>query len=333
MKTLLKKLFLTLFSTVVALCLGEILFRVVPLANMELDTDIIWDKQKPDLGEEDKNVRTMIHGQKFREEEIGEEIFEEDITRILFLGDSFTEGAHVKDSHRFSDQLEVLLNEEMIGREPSRKVHIFNAGKGGTSPYFWERYFRFLQPTYKPHTVFAIFFLRDGTDLKTAVHRNKEIIDPIMKKYQSLPLYGTSKMMGYLYNKLAWKEFSTQFKKELVSSYLGSFEEQKAWRVQKAALSRISAQCKKNYIPFHLIIFPLLYNLRDYEFHDVEERIKEFAANQGIPVFSLTPGFEGEDARSLWVSRYDQHPNKKGHSIAAGTLLPYLRKSIGWLDE
>jgi len=333
MKPVLKKLILVLASTAITLCLAEILFRVAPISSLELDTDIIWDQQKPKTGDEEKHSRAVIAGQRFREDKIDAEIYGEDFTRVLFLGDSFTEGAHVEMGDRFSDRLEILLNGERIDEGSSSRIHIFNAGKGGTSPYFWERYLRVLQPVYKPHAVFAIFFLRDGTDLKTAVHRNKEIIDPIMKKYKGLPLYGTSKLLSYLYNKLAWQEFSNRFKEELVSSYLGSAEERIAWRRQKAALRKISAHCENNGIPFHLIIFPLLYNLRDYEFQEVEDEIEKFAAKRDIPVFSLTPGFEGHDARSLWVSRYDQHPNSEGHAIAARTLLPYLRKSIDGMER
>ncbi len=182
MKTFLKKLFVVLLSTAVGLCLAELVFRVVPFSSMELDADIIWNEQKPDLGKDYKDARTVIRGQAFREERFGAEVFGEGFTRVLFLGDSFTAGANVRDCHRFSERLEIMLNEEMAGKGSLQRIHIFNAGRGGTSPIVWERYYKILQPVYKPHAVFAVFFLRDGTDLKTAVLQNKEIIDPIMQR-------------------------------------------------------------------------------------------------------------------------------------------------------
>ena len=90
----------------------------------------------------------------------------------------------------------------------------------------------------------------------------------------------------------------------------------------------ISDACKKNSVPFHLVIFPMLFNLKNYEFHDVEEEIIRFANNHQIPVYSLTPGFLGKEDHSLWVANNDQHPNEKGHQIAATRLLEYMRLSI-----
>jgi hypothetical protein len=94
----------------------------------------------------------------------------------------------------------------------------------------------------------------------------------------------------------------------------------------------MAARCASLGIPFHLVLFPLLFDLESYAFADVEAEIGRFAADAGLPVFSLTPGFLGQDARSLWVSRFDQHPNEEGHEIAAKTLLPYLRSSLDRLE-
>ena len=71
-------------------------------------------------------------------------------------------------------------------------------------------------------------------------------------------------------------------------------------------------ECKNTSVPFHLAIFPLLFNLKRYEFHDVEDGIIRFANGHQIPVYSLTPGFLGEEDHSLWVANNDQHPTKKG---------------------
>ena len=34
------------------------------------------------------------------------------------------------------------------------------------------------------------------------------------------------------------------------------------------------------------------------------------------------------DERELWVSRRDQHPNARGHHVAAEALSPYLHKVL-----
>lgn len=86
-------------------------------------------------------------------------------------------------------------------------------------------------------------------------------------------------------------------------------------------------------IPFHLVIFPILLDLDDYKFSAVENEIARFAKANDIQVFSLTPGFLGEDDRSLWVSPVNQHPNAEGHRIAADTLYPYLLDAIMRADH
>ena len=132
-------------------------------------------------------------------------------------------------------------------------------------------------------------------------------------------------LFKYFYNKLAWKEFTVNLKQKLISSYLGSKEDTATWRREQESLLVISDACKKKSLPFHLVIFPLLSNLKDYEFYDVEAEIIRFANNHQIPVYSLTQGFLGEEDHSLWVANNDQHPNEKGHQIAANTLLKYMR--------
>jgi lysophospholipase L1-like esterase len=45
-------------------------------------------------------------------------------------------------------------------------------------------------------------------------------------------------------------------------------------------------------------------------------------------VFSLTPGFVGQVSESLWLSKDDQHPNEKGHQVAADALYPYVKNVV-----
>ena len=74
--------------------------------------------------------------------------------------------------------------------------------------------------------------------------------------------------------------------------------------------------------------FPLLFDFDDYRYFDIERGIERFAEEEGIPVASLTSGFLGRDAESLWVASNDQHPNEEGHRIAADTLYPHIQAMI-----
>jgi lysophospholipase L1-like esterase len=75
----------------------------------------------------------------------------------------------------------------------------------------------------------------------------------------------------------------------------------------------------------------LLFDFDDYRYFDIEREIERFAEEEGIPVASLTSGFLGRDAESLWVASNDQHPNEEGHRIAADTLYPHIQAMISGL--
>ena len=67
-----------------------------------------------------------------------------------------------------------------------------------------------------------------------------------------------------------------------------------------------------------------------YPFRRICDLLQEFAVQHGMPVHNLLPDFMGEDAPSLWVSSRNQHPNERGHQIAADSMLPFVK---GLLDS
>lgn len=300
----------------------------------ELSADVIWEAQRPESYGKDRFRRARAGGFHFREPAPGDSVFAPSTWRVLFLGDSFTAGDGIESaSDRFSDLIEERLNSAFVAGERAERVHLFNAGKSGANPDQWLRFFTEIEPLYHPHAVFAIFFLRDGTRLGTSLRFNRELIAPIRARYEAMPLYGSSRLMRTIYTRFAWRDYTRMFKRKLISSYLGSERERAEWTRQQAALLQIAERCCQGGIAFHLIIFPMLFDLKDYEFGAVEEQIEDFARRNRLALFSLTPGFIGRDERSLWVASNDQHPNEEGHRIAAQTLLPYVEESLRALSR
>lgn len=251
------------------------------------------------------------------------------VRRLLLLGDSFTEGAGVpRAADRFGDLVESWLNEELAASGSPLRVHAFNAGKGASSPVHWVEYQRFFAAWYRPDAVVAVFFLRDGAPLSTSLKLNRAIIEPIRRRWRARPLYEESALLRFFYERFAWREYDREFRRRLTAAYLGSGPERDYGELQQAALREIAADCRARGIRFHLVIFPMLLELDDYPFFEVERAIETFAAEAGIPSFSLTPGFEGLEDRTLWVAPNDQHPNEEGHRVAAATLLPYLGREV-----
>lgn len=331
------QLLILLVSFLLSIGMIEGIFRALQGFYPELSVDVIAADQQVLRNLDRKRayipMKKMIE-QAFLDLRVDPKLFGSEYTRVLFLGDSFTQGAGIKDwRNRFSNVLESRINDEAQRAESPQRLDIFNAGIGGTNPIHWIGYFERIAPVYRPDVVFAIFFLRDGALVPTSVVENKAEIKPIRAKYRSMPAYEWSATLRYVYNKLAWKEYGEQYKQKITSAYVGTRKETATWRKRRQSLLRIADECEAKGIAFHLVIFPMLLDLDDYAFTEVEDEISRFAQTHNIPVFSLTPGFLGERDSTLWLSATNQHPNIKGNRIAADTLDPYLRDAIARAHE
>jgi lysophospholipase L1-like esterase len=326
----LQSLALASISVLVALGLAEAGFRLLATRGA-LSAEEIWRAQSQPVASQPEPI--AIGGFHFAEDPIPESARADDATRLLFLGDSFTIGWRLADrGERFTDLVEQALDAEL--RSQGRGgLHVFNASAGGTNPLQWARYLEVLLPLFEPHAVIAIFFLRSGTPFATSLEVNSQYIEPIRQRYAAKPFYGVSALASFFWDRLAWREYTDFFKRRMKDSYLGSHQQRRMWLLQRRYLAEMADRCEKAGVPFHLVIFPLLFDLDEYEFLDVEAEIERFAAVHGIPVHSLTPGFLGRTDHELWIANNDQHPNAEGHRIAAQTLLPYLRSSVLRLEE
>jgi len=262
----------------------------------------------------------------FREKEPTAEVLSDERTRILFLGDSFTFGQGVDNgAERFSDRIEERLNRSAGGDPSTGAYHIYNAGLPGSDPEYWLDYYKLLAPLYRPDHVFAVFFLRDGTDICTSLRCYEDVIAEIKGRYTGRLLYRHSHLARIFYDRRIHREFSRQYTQDIVDAYLGTLADRLIWIEQQRHLLELRDLSEASGASFHLVIFPILFKLDSgYEFHEVEQEITRFAAENEISVFSLTDGFLGLEARTLWVSPSDQHPNELGHRVAADTLYPYV---------
>lgn len=318
------KLGLAAASVLLTLAAAELVLRWLPRSQRFLSAEEIWRAQDAREAGTEPGAGLEIEGVTYREERLPAEAFEPGAARLLFLGDSFTVGAGLQRREaRFSDRIEAALTADGPG-----PVFVFNAGRGGSNPDQWERYLVTLLPVVEPDAVVAVFFLRDGTLLGTSLQLNEKDIAPIHARTVRRPLYGRSALLTFFWDRLAWRDYTELFTAKLSRSYLGSHAERATWRRQQTALLAMAARCEAVGVPFHLVIFPLLFELDRYAFHEVESEIEQFALRSSIPVYSLTPAFLGRPDHELWVASNNQHPNALGHRIAAERLLPYVREHV-----
>ena len=322
-KSLLPKILLVGISVCLTLLIMEGVMRLFYVPKEPLDLGAIepWGPLY------ESGLTPPLNDLGFREEPLDDWVFSEGTVRVLFLGDSFTFGQGVKDGNkRFTDLIEKQLNADSVD---GTKYHVYNAGIPGTEPRRWLEYLEELLPVYQPQYLFVVFFMRDGTDVCTSLRCYEAVIDEIKTKYTHNVFYRHSYLVQYFLNKLVWRDFSKYYTNQIVSGYTGSEAEKAIWYEQQGYLEAIQNLSLQNNVEVYLVIFPILYNLNnEYPFFTVDEEITDFALNSGLSVFSLTDGFMGYSAQTLWVSPNDQHPNKKGHQIAFEILYPYVKSVL-----
>jgi hypothetical protein len=249
-----------------------------------------------------------------------------DCRRILILGDSFTFGLGVPDiQDTFPKILETELNKE-IPINGVKKIEILNGGKSGSLPRSWLELYRMLEDPFDPDVVLVVFFLRDGTSQKTIPDFFKNIRSDITLRNSNSWFYQKFYAYRIIRDTLDRSNISSVYTRKLKDGYFGDEKQTRVWQHTQRDLRLIKLLTHKNSEETGFVIFPILASLDDnYPFKDICNYLEEFAKAQKFSLHNLLPSFLGFYAPNLWVTRYDQHPNAKGHRIAAQSLLPFVK--------
>ena len=251
--------------------------------------------------------------------------------RILVLGDSFTYGSGVADDAAvFPSLLEQRLNQEL--RPPDVKhVDVLNGGMPGSLTGHWLALWNKVSDQYQPDVLLIVFFLRDGTLTGSGGEYLLRIRDEIVVPNHESFLYRHFYLVRTIRDGLDRKSIGEKYTEGYLQGYFGNEEETAEWQRAQANLLKLQALAREKSIPVGFVIFPVLIQLNeDYPFRRICDLLEKFATEHGFPVHNLLPAFMGEDATNLWVSSNNQHPNERGHRIAADSMLPFVK---GLLDS
>jgi lysophospholipase L1-like esterase len=251
------------------------------------------------------------------------------IFRILILGDSFTYGYGVNNRNDlFCKIMEKRLNDEAI-LGSDIKIEVLNGGGENKITGDWLELFKKVIISFQPDIVVAVFTYRDAAPPKIAHITFRELQKELAQRNQQSWFYRHSAFYRFCKNSIDGYEISQRFANVCQSMFIGSKEETAEWENAKKNLITIRDLAKKNDMPFYLVIFPALIKLNEnHSFFPIINIIKEFADKNGIECFSLFEAFRGQHGPSLWVSKYDQHPNEKGHKITSNALFDFLKDKI-----
>lgn len=249
----------------------------------------------------------------------------EGVERVLVLGDSFTFGSGVIDD----EAIFVSRLERSLSSEPGRRVEILNGGKPGSITGDWLSLLRRVGPAFRPDVVLVVFFLRDGTRTTVGEGFFGPVRSGIAARNRDSWLYRNLYAWRWWRDRLDRREISDRYSREILLAYLGDEEQTAEWRAAQANLRTIRDESAALGARTGLVVFPILADFGPrHPFLPVIDRIEQAGIEAGLPVLDLLPAFRGEDPSGLWVSPLDQHPNQRGHEIAAQAILPFLRSLL-----
>ena len=73
-----------------------------------------------------------------------------------------------------------------------------------------------------------------------------------------------------------------------------------------------------------IVLFPLLYDFKNYPFKVVHGKLSEFCENEGILLVDLFPSFSRYKDSELWVNPTDHHPNELANALAAEEVYKFI---------
>ncbi|MFM7143047.1 MAG: SGNH/GDSL hydrolase family protein [Alphaproteobacteria bacterium] len=247
------------------------------------------------------------------------------VERVLLLGDSFSFGSGVVDEEKiFASLLETRLS-----AEPGRRVEILNASKPGSLTGDWLSMLRRVGPDFRPDVVLVVFFLHDGTRTTAGEDFFHPIRTSIAARNRDSWLYRHVYAWRWWRDVLDRRAVSDLYSRAIVQAYAGDEGQTAEWRAAQANLRTIRDEAAALGARTGLVVFPILADFGPgYPFREVCDRIEAAGVEAGLPTLDLLPAFRGEDAAALWVSPLNQHPNERGHEIAAQAILPFLRSLL-----
>ncbi|MCC3602436.1 MAG: SGNH/GDSL hydrolase family protein [Microcoleus sp. PH2017_29_MFU_D_A] len=230
------------------------------------------------------------------------------ITRIAFLGDSFTLGMGVKDN----DTLPVSVEDAIQSKYPNTQV--LNFGVSGTSTKEQIKLVEEYVIKFKPDVVVIVVFLNDADRTGTINFISRPKVLAQVRKNS----FFINALIGSIEKPLLYQEMIRHYQD-------GYLEGSPGWESVKTALRTGKTLSEKQNFQLVVAVYPILFQLNDrYPFRHIHKTIEDYCASLKIPFVDLLNGFIGKQDSKLWVHKTDQHPNEVANRIAAGELSKFF---------
>jgi hypothetical protein len=267
-------------------------------------------------------VEVRLNALRFRDAELGPK--PGGVTRVMVLGDSFTEGQGVREADTCVRRLEALLN-----RDGSRRYEVRNCGRRATDFPDLMRNFEAIL-AFDPDLVVHAAVLNDPERSAAFEARQRYLNDWIVDQARwegpgaQDPEAGGSRLLAFTSEGLRrWR-----VGRESTRWYRGMYGPPNAqgWERTRGYWRAMDRRMRERGGAFLVVVWPLLVGLdRGYPFEDVHRLLGEFFTSSGIAHHDLLPVLRGRRPQDLWVYPVDMHPNEEANRIAAESLAPLVR--------
>lgn len=243
--------------------------------------------------------------------------------RVVFVGDSFTEGQGVVESASAARLVESLLLLKEDG------IETWNLGvRGQDFPDLEALFDTALELS--PDVVIFGMVLNDGERDPELGRKWPRVNDWIMVRQETPSwLARHSYLAGYVGNRYELLRVSRDTTAWYRALYTDANRD--GWMRTRAALQRIQAKCRQKGIAFGVALWPLLVGLETgalYPFEAAHAQVSKGVLRAGIPFVDLLPALRGRDSASLWVHASDLHPNEKAQALVAPILADFVRHRL-----
>ena len=248
----------------------------------------------------------------------------EGATRVLVLGDSFTEGQGVRQGATFARVLEQRM------RTTGRDVEVINCGRRGRDfPALFEA-FELLVPAYEPDVVVYAMVLNDAAQ-SPAFHAQQRFLDDwIVDRRRtlgdgddgSLPWW-RSRVAALIEDRIEGRRIG----EATMNWYREMYRAPNAagWTETQGYLAQMRDAMRARGGSFVIDLLPLLTDWRNgYPFADTSREIARAVQVLDIPFHDAQPSLASERAERWIVHPVDHHPNEHAHARLAEDLAGFL---------
>jgi lysophospholipase L1-like esterase len=275
------------------------------------------------------------------------------VTRIVFLGDSFTVGFGLPKEARFAD---LIMN-----HLPSNYEGI-NMGMWGYSTDQELLVFKEKALKYEPDIVILSMFLddlyrtrlysvNDGIYMKPrfglAPNEGVRLLNVPVPNNHGRSFLLNLVLTGFYKLRNRLEMGSESYERGWLSIFDRTYVKEQGYYLPLRLLSEIFALADTDKCKFLLVIIPWKDQLKEddiyaaeiaytgipperLDFHLPQNIVRRFCENLGIPVLDLLPAFKREKSRETLFFKHDCHWTRAGHRLAAEEIVNHL-KQLGYL--